>query len=308
MQAMKKKYLFIVNPNAGRGKGKKFIPLLNSSINSWIKKHVRIRQISAEVWKTTAPREAVNMAREGVAAGFDTLVAVGGDGTIHEVANGILQAGGAVALGAIRVGSGNDFLRYFDFPVDFEQAMDIIAAGREQVIDIGQVENHYFVNAIGIGFDAEVGYEMSKIHWLGGTAVYFYAVLKRLLRYHTPRVSIYTDEKLFFHGEMTLLAVGNGVSTGGGFRLTPDAKINDGQFDLCLIQAIPIRKAATLLPRVLYGRHTVHPDVKMTRARLIKVIFDSESLAVHLDGEFDELDSRSFTIDLLPKQLRVIVP
>lgn len=294
-----KRYLFIVNPNAGRGKGRQIIPLL--------KAYLHRHSLPGEVWETTARWEAVQLAQDGIATGFDVLVAVGGDGTIHEVANGILRCHNAPPMGAIRVGSGNDFLRYFKVPSNLETAMAIIQQGKEQWIDVGQVEDHYFINAIGIGFDAEVGYEVLKIQWLGGTAVYLYAVFKRLLHYHTPQVRIQMDDQVF-EGQMTLVSVGNGVSSGGGFKLTPGADMSDGWFDICLVKAVSRWKALTILPRVFYGGHVNHAAVQMTKAKRVVIDCPDEPLLAHLEGEFADLNPHHLEINLLPKRLRVLVP
>lgn len=294
-----KRYLFIVNPNAGRGKGQKIIPVL--------KDYLHRHSIPHEVWETSARLEAVVFTQDGIKAGFDVLVAVGGDGTIHEVANGIIRSNESRPLGAIRVGSGNDFLRYFKFPTDLEQAMAILLQGREITIDAGKVGNHYFVNAIGVGFDAEVGYEMLKIQWLAGTAVYVYAAFKRLLKFRTPYVKVVADD-FTFEGPITLVTVGNGTSSGGGFMLTPQAKMDDGWFDVCLVKAVPRWKVMTILLRVLTGGHIHHPDVIMTRAK--KVVIDSaqDELLAHLEGEFADLDPHHIEVNLIRSCLRVIVP
>lgn len=293
------RYLFIVNPNAGRGKGQQIIPHLKA----YLKRH----HVVSAVWETSAPWEAVEMAETGINSGFDVLVAVGGDGTIHEVANGILRSGESRPLGAIRVGSGNDFLRYFKVPQNLDKTMEIILQGQECLIDVGQVGSRYFINAVGVGFDAEVGYEIVKIRWLGGTPVYLYGVFKRLIHYRTPFVTIKTDQ-LSFEGPITLVTVGNGVSSGGGFQLTPDAQMNDGWFDVCIIKAVPRWKALAILPRVLVGGHTRHPDVIMTRSRRITIDCPDEALLAHLEGEFADLDPHHLEIKLIPEALRVIVP
>ncbi len=294
-----KRYLFIVNPNAGRGKGRKIIPLLKA----YLKRH----SIPNEIWETSARWEAVKLTQEGIKAGFEVIVAVGGDGTIHEVANGLLRSDKSIPIGGIRVGSGNDFLRYFKYPTNLEEAMAILLRGNELTIDAGRVEEHYFINAIGVGFDAEAAYEMLKIQWLGGTAVYLYAVFKQLLKYRTPYVRVQMDDQVF-EGPIALVSVGNGQSSGGGFMLTPRAKMDDGWFDICLIKAVPRWKVMTLLPRVMGGGHINHPDVIMAKAKKVIIDCDQVELLAHLEGEFADLNRHHLEIDLIPRCLRVIVP
>ncbi len=293
-----KRYLFIANPNAGRGRGRAIIP----EIKAYLQQH----SIIGEIWETKARWDAVDLVQKGLQAGFEVIVAVGGDGTIHEVANGLLRVGKSVPMGAIRVGTGNDLLRHLQVPTDLNEAMRIILQGKEIKMDAGKVADRYFVNALGVGFDAEVALETQRIHRLKGTAVYLYAVMKRLMKFHTPKVRIQMDEQVF-DGEITLVTLGNGVSSGGGFKLTPNARVDDGWFDICLIKAVPRWKVFTILPRVLWGGHINLPDVQMSRAKHV-IIDSADDLQAHLEGEIIDLDRHHLEITLIPGCLRMIVP
>jgi YegS/Rv2252/BmrU family lipid kinase len=234
---------------------------------------------------------------------YTCVVAVGGDGTINEIVNGLI--GGRAKLGVIPVGSGNDFIRALDIPSKIDEALQTLIGMKTQAIDIGKAGNRYFQNGLGIGFDAWVVDRLLEIRKLSGTAMYLYAVLKTIYSYQPPTVHLsYNDinrtEKFY------LITVGNGTSLGGGFKLTPDAIIDDGLFDLNIIRNLNKLEVYQNLIGVFSGKHVRLPQVTMDRSNHIR--FESEEgFAAHVDGELLSLNLNSLDVTLLPKALEVVV-
>jgi diacylglycerol kinase (ATP) len=212
----------ICNPTAGRGRAGRQLPQAESILNSL--------GVETEVAFTRASGEAPDLTVKAIEEGFTLLIAVGGDGTVHEVANGIMLAkdtigfaAGSAKLGIIPLGTGNDFLKMVGSDQDWRTACRRIAQGHSRRMDVGRVNERYFVNNVGIGFDAQVGIEAQKIRWLRGQAVYLAALARNmLLSYRTPHVSLQLDEEEVKQS-ITLLTIGNGRCSGGGFWLTPHA-------------------------------------------------------------------------------------
>ncbi len=234
---------------------------------------------------------------------FECVVAVGGDGTINEIVNGLM--GGNAKLGIVPIGSGNDFIRAIDIPSSINAALQNLIRMKTQKIDIGKAGDRYFQNGLGIGFDAWVVKRLLEIRKLSGTAMYLYAVIKTIYSYKPPTVHLsYNDinrtEKFY------LITVGNGTSLGGGFKLTPDAIIDDGLFDLNIIRNLNKIEIYQNLIGVFSGKHVRLPQVTMDRSDHVR-IESEEGFAAHVDGELLSLDLSSLDVKLLPKALEVVV-
>lgn len=206
-------YYFIVNPAAARGKA--------ARVGLKVNYLCRDRHVDFKMDSTEKPGDATDLAAAAKGK-FDCIVAVGGDGTINEVINGLI--GGSSKLGIVPVGSGNDFVRALKIPHKPIKAIDILLGMKTRSIDIGQAGNRYFQNGLGIGFDAWVVQETMKVHKLRGTAIYLYSVLRTIYSYTPPLVEIkYNDvcrEEKFY-----MITVGNGISLGGGFKTNPKCHI-----------------------------------------------------------------------------------
>ncbi len=291
----------ILNPAAGRGRAGALLP----EIRSTLKAH----GIEADVAQTRAPREAIDLAQRAKGDGHELIIVAGGDGTVHEVVNGLAQAaGGGVigALGLIAIGSGNDFAKMLPVPTDWRAACQQIAQGQLRRVDVGRVNGEYFTNNIGIGFEAQVGLEARRIWWARGTAIYVAALARTLLvSYRTPHVQIELDGEQVKQN-VTLISLGNGRCTGGGFWMTPHATIDDGLFDVCIGHQMTKPQMLGLVPHVMRGTHIDKPLVRMTRARKVTIISD-EPLPMHADGETVQSDfHQRIEAELLPQKLTVI--
>jgi diacylglycerol kinase (ATP) len=295
----------ILNPSAGRGAAGKILTRLQQLL--------REHKVGHELVLTSRPGEATDIARQ---APGPFVVAVGGDGTVNEVANGLI--GSDKSLGVIPAGSGNDFVKMIGVTTKLQSSLDHLLRRKTKRIDAGTVEcgpphgesnqdgtKRYFVNGVGIGFDAAVAAKTREIKYLRGTLLYIVAVLQMLGKYKSPNFRISTDS-----GETTtrnlLIAIGNGTCAGGGFYLTPRAKIDDGVFDFCTIKEIGIGRILQLMPLAMRGKHLSAKEVIYLTSKQISVSGDSD-FYVHADGEIVGRDVRSVKVGMVKSALSVIV-
>ncbi len=293
----------VLNPYAGRWKGAKLYHKLIQ--------YVRQLKYLERFQVTTAPGEAIQIARDTSA---ELVVAAGGDGTVNEIVNGILQSNSEKLLGVIPIGSGNDFAKMLNLkPFKIKVAIESIKRRRITTSDVGIIRfidefgnsgERFFINGVGVGFDAVVANESRKIKHLRGILLYLLALLKSLKDYETPEMEVYIDGKKIKE-KIFLVAVGNGKSAGGGFLLTPDAKINDALLDVCLVSDLSILRVLQVLPAVLQGKHTQYPEVTMFKAKEIEISSNS-NLTMHADGEIIGTSLRWIKISIIPSAVEVI--
>lgn len=284
---------FIVNPVAGgRRAGQKWL-----EVSSLLAREMDVRHAFTE-----RQGHAFDLARKAVDAGFDRVVAVGGDGTTHEVVNGLMEAGGETLLGIIPAGTGNDFPRVMGIPVDYRQASLNLLSGGHRTIDLGMVNDRYFINVGGVGFDAEVAADVNRKRWSSGSTLpYIVSLLKLLATYNNARVSIYLDEAVV-EETILLVAVGNSQSYGGGMRVVPRAVVDDGFLDVCVGGNLTKMETLSLLPKVFTGKHLEHPKVRYYTSREVTIESDTP-LSVHADGE--TVGQTPAVFRLFPRRLKV---
>ncbi len=286
-------YALILNPKSGRGKGRRFEHEIHAELER------RVGEV--KLFITQYPGHAKEIADQ-IKNDYSVIIAAGGDGTIHEVVNGMMY--GKAALAVIPTGSGNDFVKMLDIPLDYLAAIDIILRDVRMKIDVGKVGEVYFPNGLGIGFDAWVVRESMKIKRLRGFFIYLYSVLKTVFMYRNQKLRIEmngtTQEKNIF-----LIAVGNGVAMGGGFFLTPDAVIDDGAFDVCIIRALNKKEIFLNLPKALNGKHVSMKQVEMIRTDAL-TIRSQEGIAAHADGELMGMNLTELEVTMLPSVLEVV--
>lgn len=299
-----RRYAFIFNPAARMGQARRRLRALETAIGE--------AGLQGSLLITERRRHAVDLARDA-ADGADVVVAVGGDGTVHEVAEGLVMHGGGVPLGVVPFGTGNDFAKMVGAPVG-PKAVAALARARVAQADCGRVawdegdgtRHGYFFNGLGIGFDARVAGAAARYKHLPGVAGYIVAVFDTLAGWQAPRVSVSLDEAPGYHGRLLLAAIGNGTTAGGGFILTPGASIFDGYLDLCLIRDVPRRRILSLLPTALRGTHVQAPEVEMTRFRTLRLEADAP-VAIHADGEVLTSSARAVAVQIVPGGLAVLV-
>jgi YegS/Rv2252/BmrU family lipid kinase len=291
---------FVVNPRAGRGRG--------AALARELPELVAARGLQADILATDRPGHAVELARRA-AGDHDAVVAVGGDGTAHEVVNGVAETG--AAFGLIPMGTGNDLALALGVPGDPAAALDLIASGATRHIDLARFDDdrpqaRWFANSLGLGFEAQVTIESRKVKLLRGFPVYLWAVARALGGLRCPDLRITADGRLL-EGRRLLVCVGNGPRVGGGFWLTPDAKNDDGLLDVCIFDAMGLGSVLRRLPHGLKGSHRGKPWATMLRARRIE-IESSDGFPFHADGEVVDTARRRLTVTLTPQALKVIAP
>jgi len=277
--------LFIVNPIAGTDKAKSLIPLINYKMNE--------AGLDYKIITTSKPKEAIQITRNGIKDGYDFLAAVGGDGTINEVAMGIMLEGHGI-LGIIPGGTGNDLARSLNIPIDPEAAIDLLIKGKERSIDIGTTKQKLFLNVGSVGFDSEIVKNTEAIKkYVKSKFAYTIGLLKTLLTYKFKKIKIELDN-IVLEKSILLVAVGNGNYYGGGMKICPMAIIDDGYFHVCVINKINKLKLFSLFPLVFNGRHqTKEKYVEFYKSKHVKISFD-EKMYLNLDGEIFYIEKELF--------------
>lgn len=274
------KLLFIVNPIAGKGRGKKAIPI--------IEKKMEDNNIPYEIIITSMPLEATRLAKENVGS-FGTIIAVGGDGTVNEVAQGLIESRKG-RLGIIPCGTGNDFVRALNIEVDIEKSLDAIIEGKIKAIDIGRVNGQHFLNISSIGFDSHTVITTNKIKKrINGMLAYIIGVLITLIKYRKENADLIIGGKEYKRN-LLLLAVGNGNTYGGGMKLLPMAKIDDGYFHICIVRDVSNLKLLFLFPSIFKGSHTKFTRyVEIIKAN--KLIYkNKKEIKLNIDGEIIDVN------------------
>ena len=311
---------------SGNGSGPPLL-ILNPTSASGRSPHLRrivqraTREGRAELALTKAPGDAESLAREAAVAGRD-VIAVGGDGTVHEIANGILSATHAagaqagvgvapVALGIVPAGNGNDYAYHtLGLPRDLESVLTIALDATPLAIDVGIMNGRYFVNSLGVGIDANIAAaaeRLKHVPLLRGQALYYAASLSELIFHYgrCPQLTLAADGEPPSSRAYALAAVSLGPTYGGGFQINPGSDPRDGLFDLCTIAKPSQMRALRLLPMVEKGQHIAQPEV--TRRRVHTIEMEAKApIYAHLDGEV--ISAARFEARILPGALRVRQP
>ena len=278
-------YFFIINPIAGKTRP--------AEAAEKIHRVFRAQEVNYSIQQSTYPGEAIDLARKASQKGTEVVVAVGGDGTVNEVVNGI--EGSPVKLGVIPSGTGNDFAYSFNIPDDIAEACRILLAGKTRMIDLGQVNDRKFINLVGVGFDgavAEMTNRRSKI--FRGSLMYVISVLRKLVTYRPLELKIGLDGE-FFRISPMLMAVGICKSYGGGFKIVPDAVQDDGLFDICIIDRVNPVEALPYLVGGLRGTHLGLKKTEIYRAKTVS-IEAPKPLPYHIEGEVFHDDRLEFSL------------
>ena len=290
----KKDYLLIVNPTAGRGRTGRLL----SSLDSSLKAH----GLQYEFRSTHRPGEATKIARSALVEGFKYIVAVGGDGTAHELVNGLI--GSSVAFGMIPTGGGNDFPKAAGIPLDFSQAINTLSEKHSRRVDVGLLGNRYFINGLGIGLDGAVSHRYKNMKRLRGELGYLLGAVQEALSFSGFRVEI-TIPDWSYKGSALLIGASNGPSQGGDFKLAPEARVDDGFLDIHVISDMTPMRRLIQIPKVRQGKHLSLSEVEIKRAPWMEINLD-RLLPAHLDGEPFFLEPGRHRIEVVPGALEVI--
>jgi len=291
------KYYFIVNPVAGGGKKLPWLSAISSfGANQGLK---------FETVLTKAPKHATELARKA-AEKYEVVVAVGGDGTVNEVGSGLINT--RAVLGIVPAGSGNDFSKELGYSKNIRKDLQLLISGQVAFADVGLLnEKDYFFNAFGVGFDGEVAaHARAFLKYGRGFVGYLLSVLSTLSSYHFHRVRITIDSHEPIDKEIFFVAVANGSTYGGGFNVAPGAEINDGFFNICIVDKTGKLYALRQIPKFMKGKHVNLPIVHILTGKNVNIAAD-DLLQAQLDGELPAR-SRNFLIKILPKKIKIIRP
>lgn len=287
----------VYNPAAGRGRAPAALAVATRLLEAARAEYV--------VLKTDGPGHATSLAAETPPGA--TVVAVGGDGTIHEVVRGLVRDRAANrVLGVLPVGSGDDFAFALGLSrTDVHGAVARLLANEPTPVDLPLVNGEPFVNALGVGFDAEVAYRVERAPAvLKGLAAYLYAVMVSLGRLKSVDVTVFVDDTEVYSGASLLVATQNGPRTGGSFLFAPPARIDDGSLDVVVAGDLGIFATLTLLPKVMRGRHLGDPSISTFKGSSVRLEW-AEPRYAHADGEALGVGS-SFTVSLEPSAMSVL--
>jgi diacylglycerol kinase (ATP) len=292
-----RKYFLIVNLIAGLGRCKELFPRVRAELDR--------RGIDYDLHFTNEPLEATDVCRMGIEAGFTHIVAMGGDGTVNEVANGLV--GTDRVLCVIPAGNGNDFVRTTGIPFDPIEALTVLVEGKTRRIDLGRVAGERcVVNGLGIGIDAQVARDVLAMERLRGVPAYLYAAVKEVFRFKAFPVTVAAEG---WRVELQCLSLGvaNGPYAGGGFKLAPRAQVDDGFLDVAAIGDFPRLERLVRLPQARAGRHLRLSRVHYRQVKDV-TISSPATLVAHVDGEPFRLPRDEFAVEVLPSAIQVLVP
>lgn len=293
--------------------------ILNPYANRWgaqaretaVTNACQAASLDHEIYVTQGPGEGTSMARAAAAEGFDAVIAAGGDGTISEVANGLLAAAPdalpTIPLGIFPIGSANDFAKMLQFPENLDAAAQYMTTGQTRQIDVGRLEVdgriHYFNNNSALAMEPMVTLEHIKITRISGEMRYYVALVKGIIKLKAWEMDIVWDDGRF-QGPTFLLSICNGPRT-GGFMMSPGAKFDDGLLNYVLAPKVPKTTFLAMLLRLLRGTHLEHPKVISGATRRLE-IHSQPGTPIHADGEILSEAAQHILYEVLPDKLTLL--
>ncbi|MFD1256277.1 diacylglycerol/lipid kinase family protein [Mucilaginibacter terrae] len=289
---MKRKVLFVINPVAG-GKSKDHVPQL-------IQQHLNKEAIDATIVFTEEPGHAHWLAKDANKT-YESIIAVGGDGTVNEVASAVV--GTKAALGILPFGSGNGLSRFLSIPMDTARAIQNINKNHVELIDAGQMNGQWFFNMAGMGFDAHISQVFAR-QTTRGFITYFKAALQEIVSYKAQSYHLEIDG-LTYDRDAFMLSFANSSQYGNNAHVSPKASVQDGLLDVCVIKPFPLYRFPEMGFRMFTKTADTSRFVEIIRGKDIKVTRKTAGPA-HIDGEPQTLEA-STNVNIVPLSLRVIV-
>ncbi len=286
----------VANPTAGKGAARAATDVAVARLRE---RGVDVQQLAGRDGD-----EAVDLCRQAVADGVDAVVALGGDGMAHLALQAV--AGTATSLGIVASGTGNDLATHLGLPIrDPRTAADVIADGATRLVDSVRITpgDRWFGCVLGAGFDSVVNERANVMRWPKGPQRYNLAIAAELPRFKPLPFTITLDGEVWQTDAM-LVAVGNATSYGAGMKVTPDAVIDDGLLDVCVLGPVSKLEFIRTFPKVFKGTHVTHPAVTIRRARTVTI--DAPSVVAYADGE--RISTLPLTCECVPHATRMLVP
>jgi diacylglycerol kinase (ATP) len=289
------KVAILHNPGAGRGKARRSL--------SRALEVLRRAGVEPQIHESRDSQHLLELACRARDEGPDLVVSAGGDGTHHFVLNGL--SGSGIPLGLLSLGSGNDFAEGLGIPVEPRAAAQTLLGGQVRQIDLARVGSTMYGCVAGVGFDSVVTrFANEHVRWVGGSPAYAWAILRCLKFYRSHRLELRSDGR-DFSGDIIFATIANNVAYGGGVKMAPRARLDDGLLDVCIVTEMGKFELLRWVPRAYRGEHLANPRILYFQAR--KITLESPSrLELFGDGEF--IQELPATIEVVPRALRVIVP
>lgn len=287
-----KRIKLIINPNAGFGLGRYYLPKIKSFFEN--------KNIKLDIFETTAPKQAIKEAKKSKNK-YDIIIAAGGDGTINEVINGII--GGKASLAIIPLGTANVLAKQFDIPDNIEQACKLILSKKPKKVDIGIANNRYFLLCCGIGFDAKVIHDINiKLKQKTGKLLFYLNMIKNLFTYNLPKLRIIIDNKVTNGYTAVVL---NSKYYGGKYILSEKTKINDGLLEILVIgKNSPLPIIQVIFSAFIFGKVLDFDDINIYQGKNIKIQSLNKKAYAHTDAEL--IGTTPVKIKVLHNKLKVI--
>jgi diacylglycerol kinase (ATP) len=267
-------WLLLINPNSGNGRGEKVGRIVKEELAALDVEYIEISANSAMQGQENLKSRLVS------SQSFEGLFLVGGDGTLNIAIQELVKTSLGVAL--IPAGTGNDFARTLNLNLkDPRQLISFYLSNKPALVDVGKVGERYFVDVLSTGFDSMVNERANTMHRIKGRAKYNLSILLVLSTFK-PKNYEFSIDGLSFESKAMLIAVSNGISYGGGMKVTPDAKIDDGFFDILILTPVSRFEFLRVFPKVFSGKHITHPAVRILRGKSVEI--DSDAVA-YADGE-----------------------
>jgi len=288
----------ILNPLAAKGRAvTHFEQILN---------FFKSNNIDVDAQQTEYERHTIQIAHDAVKSGYERIITAGGDGTVYEAVNGIIQAGGNPVLGIIPTGTCNDYIKAVGIPNDVQKACEIILQGKTRLWDVAQVGDRYCINAAGIGFDVQVAKDIHASRFYGSFFIYMISVIRNVFGFKGMKLTVTLDGKTV-EKELLMLTVANGVCYGGNFYISPESNPSDGLLNAILIHNIPPLKRLMVVPKAVKGTHLSLPIVEQHLVKEIKIRADFP-MVFQIEGELIDWPTPEITITVIPQRIKGCVP
>ena len=303
-ELMSNHWTIIANPVSGRGRARR--------VGERVADLLRERGVNSDLMVSEAPGDCERIAREVLARGVRRVAACGGDGTVHEVVNGLADSD--AVLGIVPCGRGNDLARALGLSRDVKDVVNTLVHGVDRAIDLGKAGNRFFATVASLGFDTAVAQRMrnqgtgsmhilTRVLEVGGTVSYGLTVLRTLFGYRSPFVRLRGDFGVF-EGRVLLAATANAPFYGSGIKIAPDAIVDDGMLDVCIVVDVSRWTVLRMFLSAYSGAHVGHSAVRIVQTRTLQIESD-DSLWIFADGEpVCEIPAK---IEVVPGALKVKV-
>lgn len=274
------KHVFIVNPASGKGYAKKLIPVISK---------ICIQEnVNYIIESTKYPGHATEIAQSYSLEKDIRLYAVGGDGTLNEVLNGMIYS--SCSLAVIPAGSGNDFIKTVYSPIKVDKLIVALINGETKLINIGKINNKHFINISSVGIDAEIAYNakiFKRNPLIPSKLSYLFSIFTTLIKYSSYNIEIHIDN-IYIKDKILLVAIGNGRYYGGGMKVLPNANPFDNDFDVCVVKNMSKLNILKLFPVLIKGDHETLKDYVMFYKGSKIQIYSKENMKINIDGEIFE--------------------